>query len=340
MTLLATLSRTAGRVHPDPGWGDQLARLKYCARALLTPGRSTAWFERLAAPELADLVRAHPRLYSKLQRPYLHRRVTVAKRLHLLREHYRFVGDALDASRRREVSSVEGLNLAELPASDPARYSLRLRYDDQFEKEGELTLALQDAVLGEAIFTLSFTVTNWQGGDAARSLFVGGIQGRRGANDRDEIVALTRSMHGLRPKALLVFAVQSLAEAWEISEIRAVGDSEHIYRHFRKRREIRASYDEFWAECQGARNDDGNYTLPSRHLVRALDAIPSNKRSLYRKRYAMLEALGGLIRQGVVANPQRAAEPHLLPSQGTAVALRQPLAELEPAPVWAAGSLT
>lgn len=340
MTLLATLSRTAGHVHPDPGWGDQLARMKYCARALLTPWRTAAWFKRLEAPELADLVRVHPRLYSKLQRPYLHRRVTVSQRLDLLQEHYGFVGDALDGTMRNAVSSAKGLHLADLPASDPARYSLRLRYDDQFEKEGELTLALYDAALEESIFTLSFTVTNWRGGAAGTSLFVGGLQGRRGANDRDEIVALTRSLHGLRPKALLIFAVQSLAAAWGISEIRAVGDSEHIYRHFRKRREIRASYDEFWTECQGARNDDGNYTLPSRPVVRPLETLPANKRSLYRKRYAMLETLGGWIRQSVVATPQRAAETHVLQAEGSAVILRPPLPVLKPAPVWAAGSLT
>ena len=315
MTLLATLSRTAGRVHPDSTWGDRLARVKYCVRGLLTPWRTTVWFSQLRSPALQELVRGHPRIHSKLQRPYLHRRVTLTQRLSVLREHYAFFTNSLDATQRRAVSSPAGLFLAELPASDPTRYSLRLRYDTQFEKEGELTLALQDSVLGEAIFTLSFTVTGWNGKRGTRELFVGGIQGRKGANDRDEIVALTRSLHGLRPKALLVFAVQRLAEVWGIANLRAVGDSEHIYRHFRKRRAIQTSYDSFWEECQGGRDADGNFTLPARPVFRGIDAIPAHKRSLYRKRYALMELLGGQLQQAVTISPAAAVTmPLVLPT--------------------------
>ena len=331
MTLLATLSRTAGRVHPDSNLGDRIARMKYCIRGLLAPWRTNAWFAQLRSPELRVLVRTHPRIYSKLQRPYLHRRVTLAQRLRLLQEHYAFFSESLGADVRYAVSSPAGLLLAELPASDSSRYSLRLRYDDQFEKEGELTLALQDSVLGEAIFTLSFTVTCWNGGGASASeLFVGGIQGRKGANDRDEIVALTRSLHGLRPKALLVFAVQRLAEAWDIAGLRAVGDSEHIYRHFRKRRAIQTSYDSFWEECQGGRDADGNFTLPARPVFRGLEAIPANKRSLYRKRYAMLETLGKHLHQAVTSSPSGGG---IMPSVHSVVAEPLlPIGVLEPSP--------
>lgn len=328
MTLLATLSRTAGRVHPDSTLGDRIARMKYCVRGLLAPWRTNAWFAQLRSPEMRELAQGHPRLYSKLQRPYLHRRVTLTQKLRLLQEHYAFFSESLGADVRCAVSSPAGLLLAELPASDPSRYSLRLRYIDQFEKEGELTLALQDSVQGEAIFTLSFTVTCWK--SAASELFVGGIQGRKGANDRDEIVALTRSLHGLRPKALLVFAAQRLAEAWELEQLRAVGDSEHIYRHFRKRRAIQTSYDSFWKECQGRCAADGNFTLPARPVFRGLEAIPANKRSLYRKRYAMLETLGKHLHQAVTSSPSGAG---VMPSVHSAVA--EPLLAigvLEPSP--------
>ena len=294
MRLLSVLSRTAGSVYPEATWDDRLARIKYVVRALSAPRATARWFALLASPDLAGCAAAHPRLYSKLQRPYLHRRSTVGDRLAVLQEHYWFLVRQIGPQARQALyTSATGIELAGLPASDPGRYSLRLRYDDQFEKEGELIALIHDATSDTAVFTIAFTITAWS--ETRRELFIGGLQGRKGANDRDDIVRLTRSLHGLRPKALLLFVVQCLARRWDIGRLRAVGDSEHIYRHFRKRRAIHASYDAFWEESQGLRDPDGNHTLPAQPTVRRIDELPANKRALYRKRYEMLEELGAAI---------------------------------------------
>ncbi len=300
--LLTTLGRTAGRVHPDPTWSDAAARLKYCVRGLLSPGATGTWFRMLGSPALRGIATAHPRLHSKLQRPYLHRRTTIRDRLATLTEHYHFLVDVLRTPERDLVFKPGGLPLTELPVEPAGRYSLRLVYDDQFEKEGDLMVVLWDQNQGTAIFTLSFTITHWDCPANSREIFIGGLQGRKGANDREDIVALTRALHGLRPKALLVFAIQRLAQCWGIASLRAVGDDEHIYRHFRKRREINSSYDTFWTESQGRKDPDGNFTLPNHPTVRCIEELAPNKRSMYRKRYALLERLG-LEMAGAAASP-------------------------------------
>lgn len=317
--LLTTLGRTAGRVHPDPTWADAAARLKYCVRGLLSPGKTGEWFRMLESPALRGIAAAHPRLHSKLQRPYLHRRTTVRDRLATLTEHYHFLVDVLRAPERELIFKPGGLLLTELPVEPVGRYALRLVYDDQFEKEGDLTLALWDRNQNAAIFTLSFTITQWDCPAASRQIFIGGLQGRKGANDREDVVALTRALHGLRPKALLVFAVQRLAQCWGIASVRAVGDAEHIYRHFRKRREINSSYDAFWTESQGRKDADGNFTLPNHPTIRCIEELPANKRSMYRKRYSMLERLGQEV--ATAATPTGRSNPAPAPARPVALPL-------------------
>ena len=105
------------------------------------------------------------------------------------------------------------------------------------------------------------------------------------------VIDLTRAMHGLRPKALLAFAVQRLAQLWNVPVLQAVGDTEHIYRHFRKRKQFTAKHDDFWLECQGEALPDGNFRLPIVPQVCRLEHLAPSKRAPYRRRYLMLEQL-------------------------------------------------
>ncbi len=129
-----------------------------------------------------------------------------------------------------------------------------------------------------------------------KQIFIGGLQGSTQPQDKDRVIAITRAMHGLRPKALLVFALQQLALVWTISGIRAVSDDMHVYRHYRKRKNLRARYEEFWQECGGQRGADGMFDLPTEPGQRDLSTLKAAKRQMYRRRYAMAEDLTQRIR--------------------------------------------
>jgi uncharacterized protein len=79
----------------------------------------------------------------------------------------------------------------------------------------------------------------------------------------------------------------------------------HIYRHFQTRRNLAASYDEFWAECGGAHDAEGIFDLPVAFIPREIPSIRANKRQMYRRRYAMLEG----ITEQIHANVLGCAEP-------------------------------
>ena len=298
-------------MHPEPGFRDKLARLKYCVRALQHPRLTQEWFRLLDQSRLRPVTQRHPRLFSKLQRPYLHRRLSPAGRLEAGRQHYGFLLRRLGDDAWAGIYETEGLLLGWLPETGWGSYALRLLYRDQFEKEGDLVLALCEERRGEPLFTLAFAVG--QPTSDAAELFIGGLQGCRQANERERIVELTRAWHGLRPKALLVFALQRMAQLWNCQAIHAVGDAEHIYRHTHKRREIRARHDEFWAESGGVPGADGNFRLPAAPTVRDISELPRGKRPIYRRRYAMLELLGADIQMALAGRAVlRRLEPAVL----------------------------
>ena len=289
MALLCELVRTAPLVHPGIGWRDRLSQFKYCVRGLAYAGQTHELFCALGSPKLALVAQTHPRILSKLQRPYLHRKLGPRQRLEALQHHYGFVDRHFTETMLAEILSLRGFLITAFALDSVGRFGLRLVYRDEFEKEGELSLVFTDEVSSAMLFSLTFCVVAGESG--AAEIFIGGLQGCKVVNERERVVTVTRAMHGLRPKALLLFALQQLAEIWAITEIRAVSNVNHIYRHYRKRRSFAASYDEFWSECGGKPFSDCNFVLPASPNLRPIAEIKPGKRAMYRRRYAMLEEL-------------------------------------------------
>jgi hypothetical protein len=286
--LPSALLRTAGIVYPFPGLRRFKDKAKYVGRGLLTPGLSCEWLSLLARPEMEFAGRLQPRVYSKLQRPYLHKDLRPAGRLAALRAHHGLAVEKLSASALEKIYSSWDVRLLETTIPDLGGFSVRMASRRLYEKEGELTLALFDDRFNRPMFALSFTV--WKSGAGTRELFIGGLQGIKRENDGEVTVAVTRGMNGLRPKALLLFTVQQIAAYWEVSTIRAVSDAQNIFRDIRlSHKKVMASYDDFWTDSDGKLDADGLFTLPPRFVPRPIAEIKPNKRSLYKKRYVMLE---------------------------------------------------
>jgi uncharacterized protein VirK/YbjX len=287
LSLLKKLRRTARLIHPGSGPRSLYKRAKHCVRGLAWPAATAGWFEFLANPALAGVVRHSPRLYQKLQRPYLTSRLHTPQRLELLRQHYQFILRRCSPALIREIHSPAGKHLVRLPAADAHSYELRLMASG-FDKEGELAVCLCGDC-GVVLCTLSFTVA--RGAAGGSEIIIGGLQGNSLANDKQLIIALTRRWHGLRPKALLLFALHQLAAGWEVRRVRAVGDQTHIFRHWRKRKHIPSSYDAWWREAGGQLAEDGLFDLPARFVPRDPATLKVNKRPMYRHRYRMLADL-------------------------------------------------
>jgi uncharacterized protein VirK/YbjX len=256
-------------------------------RAALQPAATRAWLDRLSQTPERSIWRVRPRLASKLQRPYVHCDWTAAVRLAALETHYEAL-TSLVAGGSLERIYRGGLTLVRIEAAGSGRVvELRLAYTDQFEKEGELTLAVVEAASALELATLTFCIA---GAGSERSIWIGGLQANPAAQTRVLINEVAKEMHGLRPKALALWALRQLARTWEIARIQAVADEHHIYRHRHKRRSFSASYDQFWSESGGVRQAQG-WELPLETAERPAAELKASRRKAHARRYAMLADL-------------------------------------------------
>jgi uncharacterized protein VirK/YbjX len=288
-TLIKTLLATAPRVHPAQFPRPFFNRAKYCLRGLASARDTKAWFALLRTPKLAVIAQNHPYVYCKLQRPYLNRTLDTRQRLETLQHHYRFVSERFSAAMMHQVyASSSGLTLAMIDLEEVGKFALVLDYG-WHEKEGDLTISLKDDRSGELLFTLSFCISNSDNG--GQEIFIGGLQGNRKTHDKELTIAMTRGLFGMRPKALVFFALQQLATIWGVNHLRAISDDTHIYRHAHKRKDLLVRYDDFWIECGGTLAQDGMFDLPIIPLERDIAALKPNKRQMYKRRYVKLAAV-------------------------------------------------
>jgi hypothetical protein len=223
--------------------------------------------------------------------------LNTCQRCQALQQHYQFVIAQFSPVVRQEIYATPGKLLAVLPLAEVENFGLRLSCSRQ-EKEGDLVIGLVNLDTGAVMFTLAFSITQWAA--EPKEIFIGGLQGNKLANDKEMIISLTRGFHGLRPKALLLFALQELCGRWGITRLRAVSDAMHIYRHWQKRKQVASSYDEWWVESDGVLADDGNFDLPATFVPRDIATLKVNKRPVYKRRYQLLTEIAGQLSRSSV----------------------------------------
>jgi uncharacterized protein VirK/YbjX len=176
-----------------------------------------------------------------------------------------------------------GITLLEL--GDHTRVVLSL--NDVSFHEGLWQIGLVGAD-GVRLYSIGFGVTD------ARTILMGNVQGPSLKDEGlDRIRDATHSAHGMRPPHLLVHTLRVLAARWDATALHGVDPENHVKGRWNLRdSRLRFDYRAFWAEHEGVRADaGGNWSLPLDTALRPLEEVPTKRRAMYRRRYAMLEAL-------------------------------------------------
>jgi uncharacterized protein VirK/YbjX len=284
--------RTSLTVYSGKSWRQKYHRIKYLIRCFLFFKQTKEWIRMLQSPSFDPLRIQNPRLYLKLQRPYLMRGLGVDEKFKCLRCHFDFLHITFSAVSLSELCSPSGMLLCTWTPREADCFKLWLR-SGAYEKEGELTLVLEDLTARLMVNTMTFSVSEWEGGE--RGILIGGIQGIRSQEGRALIVNATRAMFGMRPKSVLLHVLRLLAKLWNISVLRAVGNSRHVCLSKMKEIGSSADFDSFWKESGGQIDFSGVYNLPLHALKKDLSVLTASKRAAYRKRESMLQSMDAAI---------------------------------------------
>lgn len=290
------------QIHEHRAWSSSLTKCVGRAFTAFANHRAfSAWVGFLLRPENRRFAEANPMLWHRTLLGYLSTRWDGDKKLKVLRDTYRFAethpGPLLDSLLG---SKNVGFAFAEVPLGEESgTIRFVLASDDRFRREGEWTLRVVCDQIGGELCSIAFSVEEIGGKWIA---YAGAIQGGSGANEAT-IKASAKAMHGVRAKAMAIFALQEVVSTLGFSRLLGAGNSiqmsnaKHMI-HVPWNR-ISFNYDGMWAEADGRPAEEGWFELPLREVRRTREEIKANKRPLYARRYALFDQLQAAVAKGL-----------------------------------------
>jgi uncharacterized protein VirK/YbjX len=278
------------------GDAGKAARLAW--RAVCAPLSTYRWLVALEDVRFRAGARTVPyRLVRKASQPFLHHAVSRATTANLLASHYRRLLETLDPARVRALLRAEVISLAGFKGKSGEDYELQLAQNDLNAREGELFVILERKSDARSIAVLCATIGAMRRGGAP-DFWIGGLQGCKGEDGKAVTVKVTRDLWGLRPKDLMMHAAYALAEAFGAARIKAVSTDGHVLERSQKNAKLwHADYDGFWRELGGEPLGNGFFILPEKRQRRSIEEVPSDKRSAWRARYALVDEISAEIRR-------------------------------------------
>ena len=293
---------------------DQQSNLKskivFLLRTAFQPVISIAWFYYLSHSYLRQAALSDVSLLDAIHRPFYDRNNSPYQRLALLRNHYKLNYQLLGKNLATNLFFGETLNISEFTGKNQQTYRLALFWGQSYKREGGLTLGLflQDTL----IQCLTFSLDRHQQHVIIR---VGGMQSHN-ENTRELIRETTKNLHGIQPRLLLIDALRFIAQEIQCSTIECIAKKNHIYEAWRYKfnKRIRAEYDNLWLLAGASLRHNGNYLLPLSAEEKPLDSRPSNKRSEYRARDTIKQAIRHQIAQTISPPAMPSEHKHYLPA--------------------------
>lgn len=169
-------------------------------------------------------------------------------------------------------------------SEDGHRFSVDLGSSRPYDKEGELSLLLKvDSLI---IFNLAFTIVpGWAiGSDVAETLLISRLQGER--SNLQEVRLATKAMCNVRPRALLLAALQGVALALGVENIYAVSAKEQSSNCGGRDLSFQNSYDEFFTELGLKKDSTGFFSGHVPIAEKPLELVDPNNRRTARKKQA------------------------------------------------------
>ena len=290
--------------HKERNWRSRLVKsLGASFSAFAQKDVFVDWLSFLQEPENHAILEANPFLRFRTLRGYVSTRWGNDKKLKVLKDSVRFAhlkkGHLLESL---VIKMEEKLTVADVPlGEDLGNIQFKISNSYRFRREGQWTLSVHCDKIGDELCSIAFAVEEVNGQWIA---YAGAIQGGSGANE-ETIKASWKAMHGVRAKAMAIFALQEVVSALGISRLLGAGNSIQMSsgKHMISVpwNKISFNYNQMWEEADGKATEEGWFELPLREIRRSREEIKTNKRALYTRRYALFDQLSLAVTQSLAA---------------------------------------
>ncbi|OBX04079.1 membrane protein [Gallibacterium genomosp. 3] len=167
-------------------------------------------------------------------------------------------------------------------------YRLSLTSTTHQPMEGYWTLELHHIQSKELIYLLTFAKVK-------HALLIAVIQGPNCTGSKEIVKHLTKQCYGLRPAYLMIEIMKILTKALGYKQLLGIPQQYQNKSRFIKTKRYFVNYDTMFMESGGVLSE--YWQLPIGIEQKDLNMIPSNKRSMYRKRYTLLEQIQQIIQK-------------------------------------------
>lgn len=256
-----------------------------------------AFFHRDALTQ--KFVEEYPYAYEQPTRAFFYFKSTFQERAELLENHINFLQKTFQDEAFLKFYRHEDQNIWEYTGEGEPLH-LALYFEPGQRKEGLLSVVLRRAderPLYQMIFWIAPNkVGEW-------SLWIGAMQGPNVEHAKEIIKKITKQCHAYRTKNLILHATQEVARAMGLRHIYAV--TNHGYyanNHVRRDRKLKTDFSKFWEESGGTKCEDERfYELPLIEYRKTMEEVPTRKRAVYRRRFALMDEMDAAILKNVKA---------------------------------------
>ena len=263
-------------------------------RCVLNRARMKAlWDYFHSNPVLEKISELYPFVYEQPQRAFFYHRSTFEERKALVEAHFAFLEERLQEDILVEMYSEKNILLWEGPALENQPLSLMIYYEAGQRKEGLLSVMLRLAK--RPLYQIIFWIAPDKNG--LPSMWIGAMQGPNMENAREIVKKVTKLCHAYRTKNLILYAAQAVARTLGLAHIYAVtNEGYYANNHLRIDKKLKTDFSDFWCEVGGHETADSRFDeLPLIELRKTMEEVPTRKRAVYRRRFAMLDELDAAV---------------------------------------------
>lgn len=233
-----------------------------------------------------ELYARNPYMIEQATRAFFYAGSTVRTRIRLIRTHYAFLEEKLNAAQFIRLG-IDGTHEIWRSPENDMEWRAYLKFEPGQRKEGLLSVIMD--VDGAHLYQIIFWFGTTEEGE--RSLTIGAMQGPNTDNAREFVREMTKRAHRFRTKNLILYMTQAAARTLGVQRIFAVSNAGYYANnHVRRDRKLKTDFGTFWEEVGGRLTEDIRfYELPLTLHRKTIEEVLARKRAVYRRRFEMLD---------------------------------------------------